>query len=100
MAQSGQHRKPARLAPGPAPPALLRYAREWLGLDSRAIKALQETFGQVGDLAFTLRYLGDFEAQGGQVPVYKERLEKRLSRALEAARVAWGKHQASLDTAQ
>jgi len=78
----------------------LRYAREWLGLDSRAIKALQETFGQVGDLAFTLRYLGDFEAQGGQVPVYKERLEKRLGRALEAARVAWGKHQASLDTAQ
>ena len=78
----------------------LRYAREWLGLDSQPIKALQEAFGQVGDLAFTLRYLGYFEAQGGQVSVYKGQLEKELGRALQAARAAWSKHQADLYTAR
>ncbi|MDT7919429.1 MAG: CHAD domain-containing protein [Meiothermus sp.] len=75
----------------------LRYAREWLGLDSQDEKALQEIFGQVGDLSFTLRYLAAFEAEGSRVPAaYKRQLEAQLTEALEAARAAWHTHQADL----
>lgn len=72
----------------------LRYAREWLGQDSQPIKLLQEAFGRVGDLSFTLRYLAAYESEGGRgVAVYKRQLEAQLSQALEAAQQAWIKAQ-------
>jgi CHAD domain-containing protein len=75
----------------------LRYAREWLGLDSDAVKALQEIFGQVGDLSFTLNYLAAFEAQGGRTPPrYRKQLEASLAQALEAAKQAWNHHSGNL----
>ncbi|GIW32099.1 MAG: hypothetical protein KatS3mg071_2273 [Meiothermus sp.] len=75
----------------------LRYAREWLGQDSQPIKLLQEAFGRVGDLSFTLRYLAAYESEGGRgVAVYKRQLEAQLQGALEAAREAWRAHQARL----
>lgn len=68
----------------------LRYALEWLGQDSDTVKALQEIFGQVGDLSFTLNYLAAFEAEGGQAPVrYRRQLEASLTQALEEAKQAW-----------
>lgn len=68
----------------------LRYAREWLGQDSQAVKELQEVFGQVGDLSFTLGYMTAYEAEGGRsLGAYKEQLEAQLAEALEAARAAW-----------
>lgn len=71
----------------------LRYALEWLEQDSDAIKALQEIFGQVGDLSFTLNYLAAFEAEGGRTPVrYRKQLEANLQSALEATRQAWNQH--------
>ncbi len=75
----------------------LRYAREWLEQDSQPIKLLQEAFGRVGDLSFTLRYLAAYESEGGRgVAVYKRQLEAQLQGALEAAREAWRAHQARL----
>ncbi|MCX7782764.1 MAG: CHAD domain-containing protein [Meiothermus sp.] len=75
----------------------LRYAREWLEQDSDNVKALQEIFGQVGDLSFTLNYLAAFEAEGGQAPVrYRKQLEANLARALEATKQAWNNHKDDL----
>jgi len=75
----------------------LRYAREWLGQDSQRIKQLQEVFGRVGDLSFTLRYLAAYEAAGGRgAAAYKRQLEAQLQGALEAAREAWQTHQTNL----
>ncbi|GEM85121.1 CHAD domain-containing protein [Meiothermus hypogaeus] len=75
----------------------LRYAREWLELNSQAIKTLQEVFGQAGDLSFTRRYLAAFEADGGRVPLtFKKQLEADLAAALEAAREAWKTHRGNL----
>lgn len=75
----------------------LRYAREWLGQDSQRIKQLQEVFGRVGDLSFTLRYLAAYEAAGGRgAAAYKRQLEAQLQGALEAAQEAWQAHQANL----
>ncbi|WP_337867366.1 CHAD domain-containing protein [Meiothermus sp.] len=75
----------------------LRYAREWLEQDSAAVKALQEIFGQVGDLSFILNYLGAFEAEGGKVSVrYRRKLEADLAEALAVAKKAWKDHQDDL----
>ncbi|AWR87420.1 CHAD domain-containing protein [Meiothermus taiwanensis] len=75
----------------------LRYAREWLGQESQPIKQLQEVFGRVGDLSFTLRYLATYESEGGRgAALYKKQLETQLRQALEAAREAWQAHQAGL----
>ncbi|GIW26536.1 CHAD domain-containing protein [Meiothermus sp.] len=68
----------------------LRYAQEWLEQDSHTVKTLQEIFGQVGDLSFTLNYLAAFEAEGGQVSMrYRKQLEASLADALETAKQAW-----------
>jgi len=75
----------------------LRYAREWLGKDSDTVKALQEIFGQVGDLSFILNYLVAFEAEGGKASVrYRQKLEADLTSAQAAARQAWKEHNGSL----
>jgi CHAD domain-containing protein len=75
----------------------LRYAREWLGQDSDAVKALQEIFGQVGDLSFILTYLEAFETEGGRVPFrYRKKLETDLAEALTVAKKAWKNHQDDL----
>ncbi len=75
----------------------LRYALEWLEQDSDTVKALQEIFGQVGDLSFTLNYLAAFEAEGGRAPAsYREQLEARLTQALEEAKQAWNNHKSDL----
>ncbi|MCS7067247.1 MAG: CHAD domain-containing protein [Meiothermus sp.] len=75
----------------------LRYALEWLERDSDPVKALQEIFGQVGDLSFTLNYLSAFEAEGGRAPArYRKHLEAQLTEALEAAKQAWNHHQGRL----
>lgn len=71
----------------------LRYAREWLELDSEAIKTLQDQFGQIGDLSFRLRYVRQFGASGGTVPPqYTDRLESQLGQALKQARSDWARH--------
>lgn len=71
----------------------LRYAREWLGLDTEAIKQLQDALGAVGDLTFTQNYLRAFEADGGKAPPQFERgLETRLAGALEEAKASWKSH--------
>ena len=68
----------------------LRYVREWLELDSEAIKELQESFGQVGDESFILRYLAAFKAAGGGVDsVYAHGLQGRLELAWHQARQSW-----------
>ncbi|MDX2008164.1 MAG: CHAD domain-containing protein [Meiothermus sp.] len=70
----------------------LRYAREWLELDTGAVKELQECFGQVGDYSFILEHLDAFEADGGRVgAAYRRRLVGRLEDALQAARRVWAK---------
>ncbi len=75
----------------------LRYAKEWLGQDSSKIKALQEIFGQVGDLSFTLNFVAAFEAEGGKTPVrYRKKLEADLNQALAVAKQAWKNHQNAL----
>lgn len=67
----------------------LRYAREWLGMNTEAIQGLQEVLGRVGDLHFTLGYLEAFEAVGTQaLPLFKKRLEAQLNQALEQAKTA------------
>ncbi len=76
----------------------LRYALEWLGQDSRAVKDLQEVFGKVGDLSFTLRYLTTYEAEGGRLPrAYKQQLERLLAEALEEAKETWLSNSANLE---
>jgi hypothetical protein len=73
----------------------LRYAREWLQQDSGTDKALQEIFGQVGDLSFILNYLAAFEAEGGRASIrYRRKLEADLTEALAVARQAWKNHKA------
>lgn len=68
----------------------LRYGQEWLELDSEAIKTLQDQFGQIGDLSFMLRYVQQFQASGGKVPLqYPQQLELRLEQALNKAHAAW-----------
>ncbi len=74
----------------------LRYAREWLDLETKAIKALQERFGQVGDLAFTLAYLQAFEAEGGRASRYRQKLKAKLTLALEEAQYLWHKQKHQL----
>ncbi|WP_051195618.1 CHAD domain-containing protein [Meiothermus rufus] len=74
----------------------LRYAREWLELETKAIKALQESFGQVGDLAFTLAYLQAFETGGGRASRYRQQLKARLTLALEEAQYLWHKQKHQL----
>lgn len=75
----------------------LRYALEWLEQDSDTVKALQEIFGQVGDLSFTLNYLVAFEAEGGRAPAsYRKQLEAKLTQALEATKQAWNNHKNDL----
>jgi CHAD domain-containing protein len=68
----------------------LRYAREWLELDTGAIKELQESFGRVGDWSFILGYVALFKVAGGRVsPAYEYGLQGRLEIGLQAARQAW-----------
>ncbi|MER3482613.1 MAG: metal-chelation protein CHAD [Meiothermus sp.] len=68
----------------------LRYAREWLALDTEAIKELQDALGAVGDITFTLNYLDAFEADGGKATVqFRRGLETRLTKALGEAKASW-----------
>ncbi|RIH86636.1 CHAD domain protein [Meiothermus luteus] len=70
----------------------LRYALEWLGQESRAVKSLQESFGQVGDLHLTLVYLRQFASQGGHLPSgYLRKKEMDLAKALQEAKSHWRK---------
>lgn len=68
----------------------LRYAREWLELDTEAIKELQESFGQVGDWSFILGYVAAFKATGGKIPLaYQQRLRLQLELAQQQADFSW-----------
>lgn len=75
----------------------LRYAREWLQQDSEIVKKLQDIFGQVGDLGFTLNYLEAFEAEGGRAPIrYRKKLEAGLTEAIATAKQTWKDHKEDL----
>jgi CHAD domain-containing protein len=75
----------------------LRYAREWLQQDSEIVKKLQDIFGQVGDLSFTLNYLSIYEAEGGRAPIrYRKKLEAGLTQALATAKQTWKDHKDDL----
>ncbi|MDW8090737.1 MAG: CHAD domain-containing protein [Meiothermus sp.] len=75
----------------------LRYALEWLGRESRAIRSLQESFGRVGDLHFTLVYLQRFAEEGGRLPSgYLQEREAELAKALQKARSTWREHAGGL----
>lgn len=68
----------------------LRYALEWLGLEPKTSRELQEVLGRVSDLSLSLRYLDAFEAEGGKASIrYRQKLESSLQEALAAARQAW-----------
>lgn len=56
------------------------------------VKEMQDVFGQVGDLGFTLRYLSAHQSEGGRLlRAYKGRLEAQPTEALETAKQAWAK---------
>lgn len=71
----------------------LRYAREWLGLPTEAIKELQDALGAVGDITFILNYLAMFEGNGNKAPAQlRARLKARLEETLKTAKDVWGAH--------
>lgn len=66
----------------------LRYALEWLGLPAAPVKALQQTFGDLNDLAVELRVLEETGA-AAELPEHARELRAGLVIAKREALAAW-----------
>lgn len=73
----------------------LRYALDWMGLDSKDVKDLQDVFGALNDLSVELRHLESVDA-GRAFAEQKREVERELEKARANALVAWQELKPSL----
>lgn len=68
----------------------LRYAREWAGLDTRALAKAQDVFGVLSDETLLVRCALLWQREGGDVPgPFQTDIRRRMLEGLEAARQGW-----------
>ena len=66
----------------------IRYAREWLGLKTASLKALQDELGSLNDSAVALAHL-DRSPHAQLLAEWRSELESDVRKRLELARAAW-----------